>query len=287
MESFRNLEAALKQAEQNSINDNSRNCNQAKNLFESFRNLDDATAQAIQNSLGDNKHTKGRSLFESFRNLDGALNQAKLDSLETERDRDYLDGLSLDEQLAMAMENSLKDVPSSVGVDQFRSSLTHHQQLERLEEDSSESESEEEEDDRKPAARPGSGVGIQHVSQPAPGRDRRARRQADQRFNSGKLEGREGGLEGADRPGKDLTQSTMTFLSECNLDAEDFEALPEDVQGDIMEEKGRRTRMARSMNTQRRPPREDQPTRIASSYTAGANRSAKAMVSMEEWEGFG
>ena len=115
----------------------------------------------------------------------------------------------------------------------------------------------------------------------------RARRQADQRFNSGKSEGREGGLEGADRPGKDLTQSTMTFLSECNLDAEDFEALPEDVQGDIMEEKGRRTSMARSMNTQRRPPREDQPTRMASSYTAGANRSAKAMVSMEEWEGFG
>jgi hypothetical protein len=79
----------------------------------------------------------------------------------------------------------------------------------------------------------------------------------------------------------------MTFLSECDLDAEDFENLPEEIQGDIMEEKGRRASMARSMNIQRRPPREEQPTRIASSYTAGANRSAKAMVSIEEWEGFG
>ena len=82
IQSFRNLDAALRQAEQNSLSELSYNhtdtSNTTSQLYEAINGLDDDTARAIQQSLNNDTD---KNMFESFRNLSGELGQAKHNSL--------------------------------------------------------------------------------------------------------------------------------------------------------------------------------------------------------------
>ena len=77
------MDAALRQAEQNSLSELSYNHTDTSNtttsqLYEAINGLDDDTARAIQQSLNNGTD---KNMFESFRNLSGAMGQAKHNSL--------------------------------------------------------------------------------------------------------------------------------------------------------------------------------------------------------------
>lgn len=187
LQSFRNLEVALQQAQQNS--------------------LDEATTLAIANSLNELEKDKG-NMFESFRNLDGALEKACQDSLNTGDVPLFESFRNLDEAMAMAMQASLDDSNqpkkggkrASISNSKFGGDDYHH--LERLEEgDDAWSDSEGSMDAadmnrivtssfrRKQGSNRSSGADmnntsgrVEYVAEAAPDLERLARRHANRRF---------------------------------------------------------------------------------------------------------